>query len=99
MLKSESFLDLRWPLVLALVREEDLQVDEVDLFNAVRAWVSRNPAERRGYVDEVRRSFELRSPMIRLQASFALPHCCGGCCSVRLQLDPRCFCRRLRGGF
>ena len=54
MLKSESFLELRWPLMLALVREGELQVDEADLFKAVQAWVSRNSAERRRYVDEVR---------------------------------------------
>lgn len=54
MLKSESFLELRWPLVLALVREGELQVDEADLFKAVQAWVSRNPTDRWRYVDEVR---------------------------------------------
>lgn len=55
-LKSGSFLELRWPLVLALVREGELQVDEVDLFKAVQAWLSRNPSDRRRYIDEVRSS-------------------------------------------
>eukprot|EP00903_Cladosiphon_okamuranus_P008085 g7795.t1 len=64
-LKSESFLELRWPLVLALVREGELQVDEVGLFEAVQAWVSRNPAERRRYIDELARHFRL--PLMSLR--------------------------------
>lgn len=51
-LKSESFLELRWQQVLNLVREGELQVDEAELFKAVQAWVSRDTAERRRHVDE-----------------------------------------------
>lgn len=53
MLKSESFLDLPWSLLLTLVKEGELQVDEAQLFEAVQAWVSRNETERRHHVGEV----------------------------------------------
>lgn len=84
-LKSESFLELRWPLVLALVGEGELQVDEADLFKAVQAWVSRNPAERRRYVDEVRRGCRsgCRSS-VNLLGFFRLVALLG-CCSVCLR--------------
>lgn len=53
-MKSESFLELPWSLVLALARDGELQVDEADLFKAVQAWVARSPTERRRHVDEAR---------------------------------------------
>ncbi|CAN0409591.1 unnamed protein product, partial [Hapterophycus canaliculatus] len=51
--KSESFLDLPWSLLLALMREGELQVDEAELFKAVQAWVSRNATERWRHIGEV----------------------------------------------
>ncbi|CAM9768954.1 unnamed protein product [Ectocarpus sp. 4 AP-2014] len=67
-LKSESFLELRWQQVLSLVREGELQVDEVELFKAVQAWVSRDTAERRRHVDEAScLSRHFRLPLMSLK--------------------------------
>ncbi|CAM9846281.1 unnamed protein product, partial [Ectocarpus sp. 8 AP-2014] len=61
-LKSESFLELRWQQVLSLVREGELQVDEAELFKAVQAWVSRDTAERRRHL-----SRHFRLPLMSLK--------------------------------
>lgn len=57
-LKTESFLELPWPFLLTLVSDGELQVDEADLFQAVNAWVSKDPADRRHRVDEVPHGFD-----------------------------------------
>lgn len=99
MLKSESFLELRWSLVLSLVREGELQVDEADLFKAVQAWVSRNPTERRRYVDEVRCGFRFVSFRVPFRSAmtlllFASSHWLLPC-SPAVVVASACLCRRL----
>lgn len=86
-LKSESFLELPWPLVLTLARDGELQVDEADLFKAVQAWVARSPTERRRHVDEARVCGVLGGcffPLVyMLQGSLLLLiYCCSVCSTV-----------------